>query len=209
MLNVELHKPKTFYFVDLDSMRIFDKYYGVLELKVGSSDGEIKSAYRKLAKLYHPDKSGDPGTRNQFIDVNEAYEILMKRDEYVRDAILRYQQRRDAEREKHRRYGTSQSGGLGQSPNSARQRAETYADLKFKEFEKSPVYRTAVVFNSVFDYAVFGIGIFMIVSPFIGYYTEMQEFHLPGQEPEFHVLPIVFGIAFLYMMWYFLIKNRD
>lgn len=189
-------------------MRIFDKYYGVLELPVGSTDGEIKSAYRKLAKLYHPDKSGDPRTRIQFIDVNEAYEILMKRDEYVRDAILRYQQRREAEREKHRRYGTSQAVGLGQ-PNTARQRAESYADLKFKEFEKSPIYRTAVVFNSVFDYAVFGIGIFMIISPFIGYYTEIQEPHLPGQEPEFHVLPIILGIAFLYGMWYFLIKNRE
>lgn len=189
-------------------MRIFDKYYRVLELPVGSTDGEIKSAYRKLAKLYHPDKSGDPRTRNQFIDVNEAYEILMKRDQYVRDAILRYQQRREAEREKHRRYGTSQAAGFTQQ-TTPRQRAESYADLKFKEFEKSPVYRTAVVFNSVFDYAVFAVGIFMIVSPFIGYYTESQEPHLPGHEPEFHFFPIILGIAFLYGMWYFLIKNRE
>lgn len=190
-------------------MRIFDKYYRILELPVDSDNRQIKAAYRKLAKRYHPDRSGDPATRGQFIDVNEAYEVLMNRDEMVRQAILRYQKRQEESREHRRRYGTSVGGSGNGGSRGARQRAENFADLKFKEFEKSPIYRTAVVLNSVFDYVVFGLGFLMIASPFIGYYSNRDIPTMTGEEREFHILPIFFGIAFLYGMWYFLIKNKD
>ncbi|MFI3250582.1 MAG: molecular chaperone DnaJ [Eubacteriales bacterium] len=52
-------------------------YYEVLGLKKGASDDEIKKAYRKLAKQYHPDlNSGDATAETRFKEVNEAYGIL-------------------------------------------------------------------------------------------------------------------------------------
>lgn len=184
-------------------MQIFDKYYRVLGLPVGASDAQVKTAFRKLAKRYHPDISGDTATRGKFIDVNEAYEILMKRDAYVRDAILRYQKKQVVEREKYRKYGKSRGAP------SPRERAESYADMKFKRFEKSPIYRTAVVINSVFDYVIFTLGILMIASPFISYFGNSDVPLLPGEEREFQFLPIVLGLVFLYGMWYFLIKHKN
>ena len=52
-------------------------YYEVLGLKKGASEDEIKKAYRKLAKKYHPDLNpGDKEAEAKFKEVGEAYEVL-------------------------------------------------------------------------------------------------------------------------------------
>ncbi|HEX2946599.1 MAG TPA: molecular chaperone DnaJ [Clostridia bacterium] len=52
-------------------------YYEVLELGREASDTDIKKAYRKLAKQYHPDMNpGDKAAEEKFKEVNEAYEVL-------------------------------------------------------------------------------------------------------------------------------------
>ena len=52
-------------------------YYAVLGLKKGASESELKSAYRKAAMKYHPDKNaGDKTAEEKFKEVNEAYEVL-------------------------------------------------------------------------------------------------------------------------------------
>ena len=52
-------------------------FYEVLELKKGASEDEIKKAYRRLAKKYHPDMNpGDKDAEVKFKEVNEAYSIL-------------------------------------------------------------------------------------------------------------------------------------
>ena len=51
--------------------------YEILELQKGASDEDIKKAYRKLAKKYHPDLNpGDKTAEEKFKEVNEAYEVL-------------------------------------------------------------------------------------------------------------------------------------
>ena len=52
-------------------------YYEVLGLQKGASDDDIKKAYRKMAKKYHPDvHPGDKDAEMKFKEVNEAYEVL-------------------------------------------------------------------------------------------------------------------------------------
>jgi molecular chaperone DnaJ len=52
-------------------------YYEVLGIQRGASDADIKSAFRKLAMKYHPDRNpGDSDCEHRFKEVNEAYEIL-------------------------------------------------------------------------------------------------------------------------------------
>jgi len=52
-------------------------YYETLGINKGSSDDEIKKAYRKMAKQHHPDLNpGDKEAESKFKEANEAYEIL-------------------------------------------------------------------------------------------------------------------------------------
>lgn len=51
-------------------------YYEVLGLHKGASDDEIKRAYRKMAKQYHPDINKDHDAEEKFKEINEAYEVL-------------------------------------------------------------------------------------------------------------------------------------
>lgn len=63
-------------------------YYEVLGVSKSASDAEIKSAFRKLAKKYHPDlNKDDPSATEKFKEVQEAYEVLgdeQKRSQYDR-----------------------------------------------------------------------------------------------------------------------------
>ncbi|WP_145560576.1 curved DNA-binding protein [Yersinia mollaretii] len=54
----------------------FKDYYAVMGLKPTASLKEIKTAYRKLARKYHPDVSDEPDAESKFKEVAEAYEVL-------------------------------------------------------------------------------------------------------------------------------------
>jgi curved DNA-binding protein len=54
----------------------FKDYYETLGVKPEASDTEIKSAYRRLARKFHPDVSKEAGAEDKFKAVNEAYEAL-------------------------------------------------------------------------------------------------------------------------------------
>jgi len=59
--------------------------YDILGVSKDASQDEIKKAYRKLARKYHPDINKDPGAEEKFKEINGAYEILSdenKRKQY-------------------------------------------------------------------------------------------------------------------------------
>jgi curved DNA-binding protein len=54
----------------------YKDYYEVLGVTRGAEADEVKRAYRKLARKYHPDVSKEKNAENKFKDVQEAYEVL-------------------------------------------------------------------------------------------------------------------------------------
>ncbi len=91
-------------------------FYRILGLSPGSTKKQIKSAYRKLALKYHPDRNPSPAARQKFQEITEAYDKLLdypgagiedatSYDEQVAAEILRRErelmkQRARAQREK-------------------------------------------------------------------------------------------------------------
>ena len=73
-------------------MQNFRNYYQILDISKDASVDEIKKAYRKLARQFHPDVNpGSKEAEEKFKDINEAYDILSdveKRLEY--DKFIRY-----------------------------------------------------------------------------------------------------------------------
>lgn len=54
----------------------FQDYYSVMGVDRDASQDEIKRAYKKLARKYHPDVSKDPDAETRFKEVGEAYQVL-------------------------------------------------------------------------------------------------------------------------------------
>ncbi|HAT9229672.1 TPA: DnaJ C-terminal domain-containing protein [Legionella pneumophila] len=68
-------------------------YYKIMGVSQDASDKDIKMAYRKLARKYHPDISKEPDAEERFKEMAEAYEVLKdpkKRSEY--DQYLKYKE---------------------------------------------------------------------------------------------------------------------
>lgn len=81
----------------------FKDYYATLGVKDDASPEDIKKAYRKLARKYHPDVSKEEGAEDKFKDAAEAYEAL-------KDPEKR------AEYDELRKYGGSQKGNFEPPP---------------------------------------------------------------------------------------------
>ena len=68
-------------------------YYAILDVGRKASDAELKKAFRRLAKKYHPDRNqGDKDAEQHFKEINEAYNVLIdkkKRAQYDRFGTVR------------------------------------------------------------------------------------------------------------------------
>lgn len=63
---------------------MLNKYYSILGLSVGADKQAIKQAYRRLVMVFHPDRG--PSNRQRFIEINEAYDVLMGNKAILDDA---------------------------------------------------------------------------------------------------------------------------
>lgn len=81
-------------------------YYEVLGVSKDASQDEIKKAYRKLSKKYHPDINKEPGAEEKFKEIKEAYEVLS-------DEQKRAQYDRFGHTDPGQGFGTDFGGGFG------------------------------------------------------------------------------------------------
>ena len=108
-------------------------YYNTLKIKKNATDAEIRQAFRKLARQYHPDLNpGNDDAETRFKSINEAYEVLSKPDS--RRKYDRYGDNwKNADRieEQRKRYGGSPFGTF----TSGRGRRTSQASDPFANLE--------------------------------------------------------------------------
>ena len=103
--------------------------YKVLGIPHGAAEDEIKKAYRKKAKEYHPDlHPNDPEANRKMNEVNEAYDMLMNPEKYAGRNAQQQSQRQQYD-PYHR--GGSQSNGGYQGPGGW---ASDFGGFDFEDF---------------------------------------------------------------------------
>jgi hypothetical protein len=156
------------------------EYYKVLGLPADSSVEDIKKAYRKKARLYHPDINHDPDAKDLFIFVTEAYEFLIA----YREKLLSDEEAYNKAMEDWRKYRQQRS----------RRRATAYAKTSYSSFKDTKFYRSTRILDGTTIAFSFGISIMVIVYTIYGYIYRLRN-PVPGLEK-----PSVFTFLMLLLL---------
>jgi hypothetical protein len=152
-------------------------YYELLGLPVNASIDEIKKAYRKKARLYHPDINPEPDAKDHFISITEAYEFLLANHEKIKTDDQSYQQAM----EDWRKYRQDRS----------RKRATVYARTSYGTFKNTNFYKTTRIFDGTTIIFSFLISIMVLIYTIYGYIFRLNH-PIPGLEK-----PSVFAFIML------------
>lgn len=129
---------------------MFNNYSSVLGVPATAKVSEIKKAYRKKAKEFHPDFNKSPNAQEQFIAVTEAYEFL-----------LDYQENKQT--------SSNSFDGSIVTDEQRKERVRNYAKMRYKEFESSELFQATSPFDILFTtiYSAFFL-MLLIVIPLFG-----------------------------------------
>lgn len=129
-------------------------YYQTLGITKSASKEDIKHAYRKKAKLLHPDRNGSPEAHDQFIFLTEVYECLI---DLVTDDFE--EQEPTVSFEEWHEY---QQG-------DARERARHYARMQYEAFIKTDYYKKSQAALTVWNHLYFMSCMILLLAPLWGY----------------------------------------
>jgi hypothetical protein len=173
------------------------EYYKILDLPSDSSVQEIKKAYRKKARLYHPDINHAPDAKDLFICMTEAYEFLLAYHEKIKYDEEAYNQAMEEWR-KYRQY-------------RSRKRATAYARTPYRTFKNTSLYRTTRIFDGTTIIFSFGISIMVLTYTIFGYIYRLRH-PVPGLgKPSVFtfVMLLLLGISFFVISYIYLRAYLD
>ena len=165
----------------------YPDYYRALDLHVNASLEEIKKAYRKKARLYHPDLNHSPDAKDKFIQVTEAYEFLIANFEKLSNDEETFRRTM----ENWTKYRQARS----------RQRAHAYAHSSYARFTNTKFYRTTRIFD--FTGILFSLifSIIIILYAIVGYI-----YRLKNPIPELQNPLLTFIMLMILGMLFFIIS---
>jgi curved DNA-binding protein CbpA len=149
-------------------------YYLVLGIDRNATLEDIKRAYRKKVKLYHPDVSKLPDAHERFVEITEAYQFFL--DNYLAKKTSQQSAVTPEPEETKPEWPYSDYAEFYRKwsedyRKQAREKAETRASMRYKDFEKTPFYRTTQALLNFADYFALTLGVLIIVWAVIGVVT--------------------------------------
>ena len=167
-------------------------YYKSLELNFGTTSTDVKSAYRRLAKKYHPDLHfGNKLFEDKFKEINEAYSILIdKEKKYIYD--INYQKNYNSQ--------NTNSNSTNSTNNSKKEepKTEPKSEPKSTTKEKTKIMTNdfSYIYNIIYKnklYRYLGILIFIILSIYIYKKEEISKYYEEQEKKEKYEL-LIYGI---------------
>ena len=169
-------------------------YFRILQVNRNASESEIKTAYRKLAMKYHPDRNAHPDAHSVFLEITEAYEYLIDHNnrnqpnyESTHTPTQETESKRRADPYFHRSYTEEEREAM-------RQRAYAHARQRYEEYKKSAHYRFYSRADKFINVGVVLIGLACIILPWYNFVDMMINRPKEYEPPVMHVLATVFGL---------------
>jgi len=163
-----------------------DNYFEILGIPHDSSIDEIKKAYRKLARLYHPDINHSPDAKDKFICITEAYEFLISNYDKLKSDMEAY----DAAMEDWRKYRQDRS----------RRKASAYARTSYDRFKNTKFYKTTRIFDGTAIMFSFIISIMVLIYTIFGYIFRLHH-PIPGlDKPSVTAFILLLAVGMLFFI---------
>ena len=162
------------------------EYYTLLGINENASEIEIKEAFRTKAKIYHPDVCDDPDAADLFIRLTEAYQYAIQKNEFINRLRSHISQKESFE-----------NRWKAQQRKKAQEYARRHAKMKYEQFEKSRIYKSANFFFSIYDYIIFFLGIFIVISSAVGVYIKIKTDEFTADTVALAFVGIVLGSLFV------------
>ena len=170
-------------------------YYEILGLPPDSSTDEIKKAYRKMARMYHPDINPDPDAKDHFIIITEAYEFLIANHDKIKQNEQAYYEAMEDWR-KYRQ-------------NRSRKRATAYARTSYGTFKNTKFYKTTRIFDGTAIIFSFIVSIMVLIYTIYGYIFRLRHPIAGLEKPSVFAFVmllflgmIFFVVSFIYLRAY-------
>lgn len=176
-------------------------YYERLEIPESATQAEIKTAYRRLAKRFHPDLNPDIAAEAQFIAIEEAHSCLIKTESRkAYDMLLRFNR-------EGRSYVTAEQkyrNDVRRSSVRSQANASRHAKMSYEQYKRDELLRTstlALLLHTVFTIA-FGA---LLLNIFYRLGTKMYGPHTGnwGDSPGIYLLGMgyllsLIGVSYIY-----------
>ncbi|MDP4223480.1 MAG: J domain-containing protein [Bacteroidota bacterium] len=174
---------------------VLSEYYDILGLPVTATIDEIKRAYRKKARLYHPDINHLPDAKDQFIRVTEAYDFLIAN--YGKGDLTDQDYFRIVE--EWRKYRQDRS----------KARAQYFARSSYARFRNSKYYKSTRILNASSVIFNFLVSLLVLTYTIFGFILKLKN-PVPGTERStlvsfillMSISLILFTVSFIYLKAY-------
>lgn len=150
---------------------MFEHYYRILQIPLGSDEEAIKKAYRQKALKIHPDINDSPDANEKFHELCEAYEILISHSSRLREM--------DLSAEPYAEFNYNWEDAIREAQEKARARARVrYEKIKAEQelFEKGEWRDVLVILKYLWSFIALSGGIWLLVWPI--YYVFKEGFEL-------------------------------
>lgn len=178
-------------------------YFAILELPDGADHGEIRAAYRRLAKIYHPDGGSGQADEAKFAEITEAYDCLIdpaRRRRYIDQMTRPMQNHRDSRlaQMEYEEWLRREAMFAYVRQRKQRQKEEEEA------FKKTFFYKFINGLDQAYNIIFLIVFVMVIVVPIYKYIDQQSKPESDQQPGIFFVFPVLLGGLFCVAGYYYM-----